>query len=188
MEHIEELQGKTSSSASPAVKTEEVLGAFDNALEEWFGVGDGTKGVFRKKAKQGFCPGCGCKLQSTMQTAPGYVPESKVSRFAAAAAAAAAVAAAAASALFVTPPNHLHFYHCLLVQMSMLMLAGAQTGEEKTVCARCYSLQHYGKVDPDLTAQNAKYAEVRRRGRGETRAEGRREVDMGDRRRNSRGK
>ena len=27
---------------------------------------------------------------------------------------------------------------------------------------RCYNLQHYGKVNPDLTAQNAKYTEVRR--------------------------
>jgi len=29
------------------------------------------------------------------------------------------------------------------------------------VCARCYGLQNYGKVDPSLTAQRATHSEVR---------------------------
>ncbi|EKX39324.1 hypothetical protein GUITHDRAFT_114525 [Guillardia theta CCMP2712] len=111
MDFIEkELKVKPTSSKS-SVDSDEVLGAFDNALDEWFGLGTGARGVFRKKAKEGFCPGCGCKLQSSSSSAPGYVPESK-------------------------------------------------TGQEKVVCVRCYNLQHYGKVNPDLTAQNAKYTEV----------------------------
>ena len=80
MDFIEkELKVKPTSSKS-SVDSDEVLGAFDNALDEWFGIGTGTKGVFRKKAKEGFCPGCGCKLQSSSSSAPGYVPESKVKR------------------------------------------------------------------------------------------------------------
>jgi len=36
----------------------------------------------------------------------------------------------------------------------------SKLGDPTTVCARCYGLQHYGKVDATLTAQRATYAEV----------------------------
>jgi hypothetical protein len=36
----------------------------------------------------------------------------------------------------------------------------SKLGDPSTVCARCYGLQHYGKVDASLTAQRATHAEV----------------------------
>ena len=32
--------------------------------------------------------------------------------------------------------------------------------DKDAVCARCYGLQHYGKVDPSLTAQKAVFDAV----------------------------
>jgi len=36
----------------------------------------------------------------------------------------------------------------------------SKLGKDGTVCARCYGLQNYGKVDPSLTAQRATHSEV----------------------------
>ena len=101
---------------SVKMDTDGVLNAFDNALDDWFGSpAEGASrtvpGAVTKKAKRGFCPGCGTAFQSVAQALPGYIPESKA-------------------------------------------------GQAGTVCARCYGLQHYGKVDPSLTAQRATHAEV----------------------------
>ena len=95
---------RSASQGGGDVDTDGVLGAFDSALDEWFGSEEGELGRVRKIGMKGICPGCGCLLQSAMEKQPGYVPASKMDK-----------------------PD--------------------------AVCVRCYGLQHYGKVDAELTAQ-----------------------------------
>ena len=62
------------------------------------------------------------------------------------------------------PPNLLTEPRPLPFQVVAQTLPGyvpeSKLGRAGTVCARCYGLQNYGKVDPALTAQRATHAEV----------------------------